>query len=275
MIERRSKTSLRAVERDRPSYARSLPLPGSDADTKPGRAKALVPSWNSLFLVTFVFCFLALLRSLATTSSGAWLSPWVVTDWLINYEGGMVRRGLAGSLLLAAAKQLNVAPQTLLLDVIFVLQLTLLIAFTRAVNRARHLLSRTSMALLLFLPVLALFPLLDVAAFGRKEVLFYFLTIAHLWAAQSCCRDLPADTAAAAALIGERVPTYARRAFAVSLLLGLPIVLSHEAAVFLVVPANVLLTSRLLAYRYSRRGAWLGTLAIYTPVLLAFLFIVI
>jgi hypothetical protein len=42
---------------------------------------------------------------------------WAVTEWLINFEGGFVRRGLLGELLLKAVSALEVSPLTVIIGV--------------------------------------------------------------------------------------------------------------------------------------------------------------
>lgn len=83
-----------------------------------------------LFSVILVLKFFELIRS------GYPKDSWQVTEWLINYQGGFVRRGLAGELLLRFYYCWGIEPYYVILTMCFILYLGLVIFFYRAFRRA-------------------------------------------------------------------------------------------------------------------------------------------
>jgi hypothetical protein len=102
-------------------------------------------------------------------------SAFITNDWLINYEGGFIRRGLAGQLLLHAA---SISHLPLWIPV-FSLRALLYMAI--AVLTAWKLVGRLSLTSWIFLlsPVTFLFEVYDPGGAGRKELLFILLLAAN------------------------------------------------------------------------------------------------
>lgn len=105
--------------------------------------------------------------------------PWMVGDWLINYGGGFVRRGLFGQLFLELAPSGQPGLWTL-----FVLQLVpylVLLAYSiQVLHRARY--SWSSIALVsgpAALPFIAWVPSVDGAF--RKEILIFLVLVLLAW----------------------------------------------------------------------------------------------
>ena len=74
-------------------------------------APTVARSWDKAQVLTAVFLasvWLALAHELARASRR--LDPWIVGDWLINYAGGFVRRGLPGETIRLLWKATGVAP---------------------------------------------------------------------------------------------------------------------------------------------------------------------
>ncbi len=100
-------------------------------------------------------------------------------DWLISYQAGFVRRGLAGEGVLALAALSGLAPevlvwaiQTLCYGILFGACLGLLLRLTH----------RAPFLLLVYCPAVFLFPIADWQGGFRKEILFLALLAALAWA---------------------------------------------------------------------------------------------
>jgi hypothetical protein len=93
-------------------------------------------------------------------------NEWVIGDWLINYRGGFVRRGLPGEIVLRAGHILHFSP----IYIVLVLQVLTYVAMFYSVWR---LLARTSWSawvlVLLVSPATLAFQVLDPLAGLRKE----------------------------------------------------------------------------------------------------------
>jgi hypothetical protein len=99
--------------------------------------------------------------------------PYQTSDWLINYEGGFVRRGLVGQLIL------NLAPNSViglgsLLIVQSLLFLIVFIFFAWILYRSN---SSWFLTILICSPAGIVFSGWDVAGFGRKEIIGYVVFI--------------------------------------------------------------------------------------------------
>ena len=127
------------------------------------------------FFLIFLSSFMALLlfsniRSLwafAKLSNG-----WIIGDWLINYQGGFVRRGLGGSLLLLVSDLLKIPPN---LTVAFFQILLYCSYFVILFLLIRKKSLNTWFLILLLSPATLLFPVYDIHAVGRKEIILFFL----------------------------------------------------------------------------------------------------
>jgi hypothetical protein len=188
---------------------------------------------------------------------------WVVSDWLINYQGGFVRRGLIGELIFQLSMVLGVKPHVIALAVMGLASFGVvgLIVFSLARLSAR--LTARELGVAAFSPLLLSFYLLSAPAFGRKELLFLLLGFVHLQIVVAATRRLragvPAESVARA---------YLWKAGPLFLLLGVPAVLSHETFLFLALPVNAILTFAMLR-RVRPRRAWVLSALVYVPVILA------
>lgn len=92
----------------------------------------------------------------------------ITNDWLINYEGGFVRRGLIGQIILYATRITAVPPWVF----VYVLQSTayILIALF-AIKKLEHGVNAIGLAFL-FSPVVFLFEVYEFGGLGRKELIF-------------------------------------------------------------------------------------------------------
>jgi len=96
-------------------------------------------------------------------------SNWVMGDWLINYRGGFVRRGLPGEVALRAGRLLHVSPM-------YIVLLMQLLAYGAAFYSVWRLLARTNWSawvlVMLVSPATLAFQVLDpIAGFRKEEIL--------------------------------------------------------------------------------------------------------
>jgi len=101
--------------------------------------------------------------------------PWIAGDWLINYSGGLIRRGFIGSLIIWWTENFNQQPLTILLGIKKSLYLIWLISFYVLALRKKIGLFELILSLS---PWAFLFDLHDPQGSGRKElILFSVFTI--------------------------------------------------------------------------------------------------
>ncbi len=137
--------------------------------------------------------------------------PWAMGDWLINYSGGFMRRGLLGQGILDVSRlPLHLSPYVL----VFVVQLgCYALIFTAVAHLLRGMAWRTWMILFVYSPATLSFTVLNPGGAFRKEILFLAL-LAFVIVALSIFRvSLPSISVGIA--VGMMV-----------------LVLSHEAMVF-------------------------------------------
>ena len=137
------------------------------------------------FLVLYVGAFV-LISSVAAIGEFQRLQrqspqPWVTGDWLINYEGGFVRRGLVGQILLEISQVWGVPVEYCAMGLQLLLFGTYVffLSFLAAVSE-----SRVFAALVLVSPMTVQFHFLDPAGGFRKELLILnllllILVVAH------------------------------------------------------------------------------------------------
>jgi hypothetical protein len=136
--------------------------------------------------------------------------PWITGDWLINYGAGFVRRGMSGEIMLALAHITGREPAF----VVAWCQLALYVVFFAAMLAA--LFRRTiglPLLLICFSPATLLFPILDIAALGRKEIITFAFFACFV-------------------LLLRRPPTHVRTRIAVIAILSIVATLMHELFAF-------------------------------------------
>lgn len=135
----------------------------------------LIPKlyWRFFIILffTIVFCFL-LYHALFLMSTPDAPDTWLVGDWLINYQGGFVRRGLLGEVFMWASQFFGI--QIVVLVVVFQL-FVYLVFFVAACRLAIHAKFSVASFLLIGSPAFILFPVLDYQGAFRKEILFLAL----------------------------------------------------------------------------------------------------
>lgn len=122
--------------------------------------------------------FATIFLATAINAYGQYLShnPWVIGDWLVNYQGGMVRRGILGELFLQLSLITSLNPGIF----VFIFQILLyLIYFSFSyllLNKQRFIMPYY---FLIFSPFIFTFQLNDPQGGFRKEIL-YFATFSFM-----------------------------------------------------------------------------------------------
>ena len=98
---------------------------------------------------------------------GEFPNKYTYTDWLINYEGGFVRRGLLGQIIFELSKFLNIQLQFILLFTQIAIYCTYFFLFYLLFLRRKI---NFFWILIIFSPILLLYPLAELEALGRKDI---------------------------------------------------------------------------------------------------------
>ena len=97
-------------------------------------------------------------------------SDWQYADWLINYQGGFIRRGLIGELLFKTQNFLLLDLDILVLCFVILLYLVLTIFLVKSVKY----LENSKIDTLIFLsPGFFLYPIMNSEIIGRKEIFLF------------------------------------------------------------------------------------------------------
>ena len=119
-------------------------------------------------------CYLIAVYNFQTT-----LSKYLYIENLINYEGGIVRRGFLGNLILRIHELLEINPITLIQYIYFsaysVFILQLFIVTKNLWNNNPYL-----FILIILSPAVILFPIFDFDAMFRKEIFFFLVFFYHV-----------------------------------------------------------------------------------------------
>ena len=126
----------------------------------------------STFLISFVFIFV----SLRFYSFVEDYSSWQYADWLINYQGGFVRRGLFGEIFFNIYKFFS-----LRLDlIVFFFVIFLYAVFSYYLIKSLKYLEESKLNILIILsPGFFLYPIMNSEVIGRKDILL-ITTISYL-----------------------------------------------------------------------------------------------
>ena len=118
----------------------------------------------SIFLISFVFIF----ETIRFYSFVEDYSSWQYADWLINYQGGFVRRGLFGEIFFNIHKFFS-----LRLDlIVFVFVILLYLIFSYYLIKSLKYLEVSKLNILIFLsPGFFIYPMMNSEVIGRKDIL--------------------------------------------------------------------------------------------------------
>ena len=99
-----------------------------------------------------------------------------ISDWLINYSGGFVRRGLIGQLSIEFSNFLSfeLRKTILIFQIFFFTTYYLLVFFL-----LRKTLKNRLIILSIFTPIFILYPVAEIEALGRKEILIFLIIVIY------------------------------------------------------------------------------------------------
>ena len=129
--------------------------------------------WRIFLMVFFEIVFLILLyQAFIIILNSDSPHPWLAGDWLINYQGGLVRRGLIGEIAFQISRLSGI--DIVILIVLFQTFLYLVFFINSYRLSAKSPFSALS-AVLICSPAFILFPVLDPVGAFRKEILLFAL----------------------------------------------------------------------------------------------------
>ena len=95
-----------------------------------------------------------------------------LSDWLINYSGGFVRRGLIGQIVIEFSNFFSFK----LRDSILIFQIfSFTIYYSLVFLFLRKMITNRLIVLTIFSPIFILYPIAEIEAFGRKEIIIFLL----------------------------------------------------------------------------------------------------
>ena len=99
-------------------------------------------------------------------------SDWQYADWLINYQGGFIRRGFIGEILFKIQNFLSLELDILVFNFVSLLYLILTMVLIKSVKY----LENSKIDILIFLsPGFFLYPVMNSEIIGRKEILLFVM----------------------------------------------------------------------------------------------------
>lgn len=228
--------------------------------------KIIILGFIILFTMLFSYYF-------STIKNFANLYNYVYSEWLVNYAGGFVRRGLNGSIVFWIREIFNLNNNQMLLMVIYSFYLIFLvwsIIYLVKINQSLKVLTVETILIFLFLPCFILFPINDLGGLGRKEYLFFLGLLINLWLVSQTVNSLYLSdiNQAKQELNQKNIDKYGYLLFIFYNLFSIPTALSHEALLFLVLPLNIIITVSLLGLNHSPLKIIIKTLIIYSPTIL-------
>ena len=95
-------------------------------------------------------------------------NKYVYTDWLINYEGGFVRRGLLGQIIFEISNFFNIEISLIILYFQIISYFLYFLLFFFIFLKIK---TNFFWFIIIFSPVLFLYPIAELEALGRKDIL--------------------------------------------------------------------------------------------------------
>ena len=103
-------------------------------------------------------------------------TDWTTSEWLINYHGGFVRRGLIGELLLLINQFLNLNPRYL----VYIFEVILLAFYYYLIIKFIKIKFTPILLLIVFSPLSFIYPVAESETLARKETLLFCIYIIFL-----------------------------------------------------------------------------------------------
>ncbi len=104
-------------------------------------------------------------------------TDWTTSEWLINYHGGFVRRGLVGELLLLINQFLNLNPRYL----VYIFEVILLAFYYYLIIKFIKLKYLPILILIVFSPLSFIYPVAETETIARKETILFCIYIIFLF----------------------------------------------------------------------------------------------
>ena len=121
---------------------------------------------NKILLTYFLYLILGFVFFL-TFHLNEFPIKYTFTDWLINYEGGFVRRGLLGQIVFELSKLLNIQIKFLILIFQISIYLIYFLLFFLLLSKRE---TNFFWLLIIFSPISFLYPMAELGALGRKDI---------------------------------------------------------------------------------------------------------
>ena len=104
-------------------------------------------------------------------------TDWTTSEWLINYHGGFIRRGLIGELLLQINQFININPRYL----VYIFEILLLSSYYYLIiNFFKKINFSPILILVIFSPLAFVYPVAEAETLARKEILLFCIYIIFL-----------------------------------------------------------------------------------------------
>ena len=209
-------------------------------------------------------------------------SEYQFQEWLINYSQGFVRRGLPGTFFLFLHSKYDISIihiYNCIRDFAYATFLLFSSIYILKVRQSLKILDWESLAVVLFLPSLILFPI-NTLGIGKKEFFFFFGLLINLFFLKKALRILTINSGKENFLenrqgLTDGVNKYCYSLFIWYNLLSIPTALSHEAIIFLGLPLNMIITANLIGLAFSVRQVLWRTIIIYLPTIIVAFFCLI
>jgi len=128
--------------------------------------------WGCFIVLFFGSVFVFLIFQAIKLGSTYPPDQWEIGDWLINYQGGFIRRGLLGEIFLRVSRILGINIVILVLIIQVFFYLVFLVYTCRLALKSTF---SPLNAAIIFSPAFILFPVLDPQGGFRKEILLFTL----------------------------------------------------------------------------------------------------
>ena len=103
---------------------------------------------------------------------------WTFQDWLINYEGGFVRRGLSGEIILRTSNFFDVQIQFTYFCILSILSLLFYLLFFDFLRKEKLNLQNL---FIILSPLSISFIIYNFGAIGRKEILLFIIFLIFIF----------------------------------------------------------------------------------------------
>ncbi len=132
---------------------------------------------NVKFFIYFYFFLISFLSIYFLMGVNTVVTYNAMSEWVINYQGGFVRRGLIGELVFQISNSFN-------LDLRFcflVLQSSLYIFYYYLIfNLIKYIKLNFIVLLTIFSPLFIIFPIAELEAIGRKEIIIFLVLLVSI-----------------------------------------------------------------------------------------------